>query len=82
MAARRITSCAIVPRESKVQICARRRGEPGPAVDGPDAVCRFLRGAKNANRENFITIYLDTKNRILGADETHRGILSGVEVPT
>lgn len=80
MAKGRITSCAVVPQGSKVQVCVRRSGEPGKAIEGPDDVCRVLRGARNADRESFMSIYLDAKNRIIGIDESHKGILAGVEV--
>lgn len=77
---RRTTSCAVVPRGAKVQICVRRSGEPGQSIGGPEDACKILRGAANADRESFVTMYLDAKNRVVGVDESHKGSLVGVDV--
>lgn len=76
----RVTSCAVVPRGSKVQICVRHRGEPSEQISGPHDVCKILRGAAKADRESFVTMYLDAQNQVIGVDETHKGTLTGVDV--
>jgi DNA repair protein RadC len=54
--------------------------KPGPSISGPDDVCRLMRDAKDLDRESFYVLYLDTKNRIAGVEEAHRGTVTHVDV--
>jgi DNA repair protein RadC len=71
--------CSPLPGRS-TQVCLKRVGKPGPAVNSPEDVCRLLKAAKDADRESLYAIHLDVKNRPLAVEEVSRGALDGVLV--
>lgn len=40
----------------------------------------MLKAAENADRESFYVLYLDSKNRVNGIEEAHKGTVASVEV--
>ena len=64
-----------------IRVWAHRTGaRKGPAMINPGAVCDFLRHLQDADRESFYAIHLDTRNRVIGAEEIARGTLTDVGV--
>lgn len=74
------TNCAVPGARSRVRVCVTQDSKPGPSLGGPDAVCHLLRAAKDADRESFYVIYLDSQNRVNGIEEAHKGTVAAVEV--
>lgn len=63
-----------------VRTCITKPKTPGPVVGSPEAVCKLLRAAKDADRESFFTISLNARNNVIGVEETAKGDVSGVNV--
>ena len=72
--------CAKPVKGQQVRICLRRTGRPTQRLSGPAEVCAALRGMSDLDRESFVALHLDTRNRIIGYEEIARGHLSGVQV--
>lgn len=75
------TTCAPKKNKQTVQVCLKRTGKPSAPLNGPEAVCAYLRPLmKGADRESFHVLHLDSPGRVIGHEEAHRGTVSGVEV--
>ena len=74
------TNCGLPGGTKRVRVCVTRDAEPGASINGPEGVCKVLRAAKDADRESFYVLYLDTQNRINGIEEAHKGTAAAVDV--
>lgn len=74
------TKCSVPGGSARVRVCVTQDSKPGASISGPDGVCRVLRAAQDADRESFYVLYLDTKNRVNGIEEAHKGTAAAVQV--
>ena len=74
------TKCALPGGNKRVRVCVSQDAKPGAQINGPEAVCRLLSSAKEADRESFYVLYLDSQNRVNGVEEAHKGSVASVEV--
>jgi DNA repair protein RadC len=58
----------------------QRTGKPSEPLLNAQGVCRFVRGVRNRDRESFVALHLDTRNRVIGVEEIAKGTLTSVEV--
>jgi len=77
---RQQTVCTPPAKSRRVNVCVTYPDEPGPIVDGPDAVCGVLRRAEDADRESLYALLLNVKNQVMGVEEVAKGDVSGVSV--
>ena len=77
----KVTTCAPQRGRQTVQVCLTRTGaKPSAPLNSEQAVCNFVRPYANADRESFHVLHLDSRNRVIGHEEAHKGVLTGVEV--
>lgn len=74
------SKCTLPGGNKRVRVCVTMDDKPGRSLNGPEEVCQVLRGAENADRESFYALYLDSKNRVNGIEEVHKGAVASVEV--
>jgi DNA repair protein RadC len=73
--------CGPALPKATMQLCLKRTATaPGKAINGPDDVCRLMRGFEDAAQENFTVLHLDVRHRVTGIDNMAKGSLTGVEV--
>lgn len=63
-----------------VRLCLERPAEPGPILRSQQDACSALQELKSRDRETFVALHLDNKNRIIGTEEVAIGQIAGVAV--
>ena len=52
------------------------RSVPTVKITGPEDTVKFVRELENSDRERFVVIWLDTKNRVIGVENVSTGSIS------
>lgn len=75
------TVCATVGPEATLRLCLKRTGRPlGKYMGNHTDVCRLMKGAEGADRENFYALHLDGRHNVIDIDKVATGSLVSVEV--